>query len=143
MGRDAAAGGLRVGSAPEGGREPGMSGEEEGGGMLLEMEALAEENEQLKARMEALEARNSQLQVALEEGRGSPHRAASTFYNNSDDIARLLDQVAELRSTSREQKQRIASLTRENDQLRARAFVSRESRVSVATSVAEPGWPPL
>ena len=69
--------------------------------------------------MEALEARNSQLQVALEEGRGSPHRAASTFYNNSDDIARLLDQVAELRSTSREQKQRIALLTRENDQLRA------------------------
>ena len=117
--RGTAGGGVRVGSAPEGGREPGMSGEEEGGGMLLEMEALAEENEQLKARMEALEARNSQLQVALEEGRGSPHRAASTFYNNSDDIARLLDQVAELRSTSREQKQRIASLTRENDQLRA------------------------
>ena len=41
-----------MGSAPEGGREPGMSSEEEGGGMLLEMEALAEENEQLKARME-------------------------------------------------------------------------------------------
>ena len=96
-----------------------MSGEEEYGA-LLQVEALASENAQLKARVDELEAQNKELREALEEEQVPRHHAPSTFYNNSEDLARLIDELTELRNESRDQNHRIGSLVQENKQLRER-----------------------